>query len=263
MQSVAVGGTTSRVPGRAGNLAHRVRANSSALSLWTFAAVDVALLPIFARLARFSWFSGDEFDFLSARTAGNLGDLFRPHNEHWSTLPILTYRLLWTLVGLRSYIPYLVVGISVHLINAALLRVVMRRADVWPWLATILALTFALYGSGYFNILYPFQIGFNGALAFGLVYLLLVDNDAPLNRNDILGVAAGLASLMCSGVGVTMVLIVGIAVVLRRGVRIALLLSAPLAGCYTGWYLSVGRSGYTRSSGVVQAVEFGGVPLTV
>src|ERR1700733_3879948 len=53
------------------------------------------------------WFIADEWEFLAGRTAGNLGSLFRPYHEHWSTIPILYYRLLWNLVGIRSYIPYL------------------------------------------------------------------------------------------------------------------------------------------------------------
>ena len=37
-----------------------------------------------------------------ARTGGNLGDLFRSHYQHWVTLPVLAYRLLWTVFGIRT-----------------------------------------------------------------------------------------------------------------------------------------------------------------
>ncbi|MBI2706537.1 MAG: hypothetical protein HYX32_14785 [Actinobacteria bacterium] len=37
------------------------------------------------------WFLVDEWDFLANRSATNLDDLFRDHNLHRSTLPILIY----------------------------------------------------------------------------------------------------------------------------------------------------------------------------
>jgi hypothetical protein len=70
-----------------------------------------------------------------------------PHNEHWSTLPILVYRMLWRFFGLRTYVPYKLITILLHLTTAVLLRVVMRRAGVNPWIATAAASLFALFGA--------------------------------------------------------------------------------------------------------------------
>jgi hypothetical protein len=83
-----------------------------------------------------------------------------------------------------------------------------------------------------------FQITFVGALVFGLVQLLLADHDGPLGGRDWLGLLAGLAGLMCSGVAITMVAVVGATVFLRRGLtgwRAALFHTAPLAGAYLLW----------------------------
>ena len=55
-----------------------------------------------------SWTTGT---FSPAGRATDLGDLLRPHNEHWSTLPILVYRVLWQLFGLRTYVPYQLVAL--------------------------------------------------------------------------------------------------------------------------------------------------------
>ena len=55
---------------------------------------------------------------LAALQPGNLGGLFRPHNEHWSTLPILAFRLLWQLFGLRTYVLYLALVVTLHLLVA-------------------------------------------------------------------------------------------------------------------------------------------------
>lgn len=43
---------------------------------------------------RHSWFRTDDWDFLAARSAGNVGDIFRAHYGHWTTLPVLEYRAL-------------------------------------------------------------------------------------------------------------------------------------------------------------------------
>ena len=59
---------------------------------------------------------------------------------------------------------------------------------------------FLFLGSGYQNIVWAFQIGFVGSLVFGLAHLLLIDHDGGFDRRDALGLAFGLAGLMCSGV---------------------------------------------------------------
>ena len=72
------------------------RRESDRIALVTFAAVEAVAFLVIVRLARVQWFFLDEWDFLAQRKAGDLGDLFRPHNgQHWATLPILAYRLLW------------------------------------------------------------------------------------------------------------------------------------------------------------------------
>jgi hypothetical protein len=215
--------------------------SSTRLAMLAFVAVEIAVVPLWLVQARSLWFFADEWDFLAGRTAGDLGDLFRPHNTHWSTLPILAYRLLWWMVGLRSYLPYVALLVLLHVAAAALLRVVMRRAGVGPWIATAAASAFALFGAGYQNIIWAFQIGFTGALVFGLTHLLLADHDGPVDRRDWLGCLAGLAALVCSGIGVTMVVVVGVATLIRRGWRIAAFHVVPLALVYIVWWISIGN----------------------
>jgi hypothetical protein len=214
------------------------RWSASRVALIVFVAVEVIALPLLLFWGRHGWFTQDDWDFLSARSIGRVDDLFRPHFQHWTTLPILPYRLLWTVVGIRSYVPYQAMIVVLHLAAAALLLVVMRRAGVGPWIATVAAGAFVFFGSGAENIFVAFQITFVGALVFGLVQLLLADHDGPLGGRDWFGLLAGLAALMCSGVGITMVVVVGAAVLLRRGLagwRFALFHTAPLAGAYLLW----------------------------
>jgi hypothetical protein len=229
------------------------------VALWTFAAVEVLSLPLLLFWGRSWWFWADDWDFLAARTGGNAGDLFRGHYQHWTTVPVLAYRGLWFAFGLRSYLPYQLLVVGAHLVVVALLRVVMRRAGVRPWLATLTALVFVFFGSGAENILIAFQITFVGSLMFGLVQLLLADHEGSWDRRDWIGLLAGFAGLMCSGVAIAMTVVVGVAMLLRRGWRVALLHTAPLAIAYVIWsrVSPEGTSaGIYRTQSPVQVVKF-------
>ncbi len=212
---------------------------SDRAALVTFVVLVVGAFPlILFRLGRQRWFFQDEWDFLVARDASRFDDLMRPHNEHWSTLPVLVYRGLWAGFGLHSYRPYQAVVVALHLIAVVLIRAVMRRSGVNAWVATFTAAALILFGAGQENIVWAFQMGFVGALVFGLTQLLLTDHDGRWDRRDWLGLLAGAAALMCSGIGVTMVVVVGVALLVRRGWRIAAAQTAPLAGMYLVWFVA-------------------------
>ena len=219
--------------------------------------VEVFALVLWLAIGRREWFYHDDWDPLATRRAGNLGDLFRPHNGHWITLPILMYRLFFAVFGLRAYLPYRIVVLVAYLATAALLLVVMRRAGTDPWIATGAASLFAFFGTGWANIIRPFQVTFVSSLALGLVYLILVDHDGPFDRRDAIGLAVGLLSLLTSGVAVVMVSVVGIALLFRRGWRIAALHTAPPAACFLVWLLAIGhQGGVTRSTVPGDIVSF-------
>jgi hypothetical protein len=211
-------------------------------ALIVFGVLAVASVPLYLAFARDEWFFLDEWDFLSDRTAGNVGDLLRPHVNHWTTVPIVAWRVLWSVFGLRTYVPYVLLSVLVHVAVAALARVVMRRADVDPWIATAVAGVVLLFGAGAQNVMYAFQITFTGALAFGLAHLLLADHDGAIDRRDWIGLLMGALGLMCSGVAVTMVAVVGLATVVRRGWRIAAFHVVPLAVVYVAWWAKYARS---------------------
>lgn len=214
-----------------------------------FALYVVAALPILIfGLGRDRWFSGDEWYFLAGRDASSLDDLFRPHNQHWSTLPILVFRGLFRTVGLRSYAPYLLFVVAAHLGVCALLWLIMRRAGVGAWLAAAAAGTFVLFGPGSANILTAFQIGFTGALLLGLVQLVLADHDGGWDRRDWLGLAAGGTALLMSGVTVSTAVIVGLAMLAKRGWKVAFLHTAPIGAVFLVW-LQVEHPPTTAPSG--------------
>ncbi|MEO6628828.1 MAG: hypothetical protein ABIP03_09695 [Aquihabitans sp.] len=216
------------------------------LAAGAFGLAVVVAVPVILYLNRDQWFFLDEWDFLSTRQLTSPASLLRPHNEHWYTVPIVLYRLVFRLVGLHHYWPYQVLTVSAHLVAAVLIRVVMRRAGVSPWLATVAATVFVYFGTGRENIGWAFQVGFTAPLAFGLVHLLLVDHDGRVDRRDVAGMGFGVLGLMCSSVGVTMVPAVAAAVLLRRGWRPALLHASVLGAVYLTWF---GFHGQVASSG--------------
>jgi hypothetical protein len=218
---------------------------ASRVALFVFVVAVAVAVPLYLWRGRHQWFYLDEWDFLAGRSATSWHDLVRPHNEHWSTVPIVVYRLMWRMFGLRTYTPYQLMTITLHLTAACLLRVIMRRAQVRPWTATCAAAVFVFLGTGHENILWAFQIGFVASLVCGLVHVILADHDGGFDRRDLGGLAFGVIGLMCSGVGVTMVAIVGISTLIRRGWRISVLHVAPLATLFLLWWLAWGRSAYT------------------
>ncbi|HTD51170.1 MAG TPA: hypothetical protein VK771_11250, partial [Acidimicrobiia bacterium] len=223
--------------------------------LTVFALVEVAAFVVYLGMARTQWFFADEWEFLSGRGV-NPSDLLHSHYGHWVAVPLLVYRLLWQVVGLRSYLPYVGVAIGLHLLAAALLWVVARRAGVDPWIATLTASTFVGFGAGAQDFLWAFQITFSAALVLGLVQLLLADHDGPVDRRDWFGLVAGALGLMCSGVAVTMVIVVGIATLLRRSWRIAALHTVPLGVVYGLWWLRYSRGTHSITGSARQIFDW-------
>jgi len=223
------------------------------VAIGTFVGVEIYAFAYWWHVGRFQWFYADEWDYLSTRTAWNFNDMFRPHHGHWTTLPIMQYRLLYQLFGLNHFDPYRFVVLALYLAAAALLLAVMWRAGVHPWIAASAATLFALFGAGYDNIINPFQVTFTGALVAGLTMLILTDHDRPFSRRDVFGLVAGLVALMMSGFGVVTVMIMGIAVLARRGWRMMIELVGPLAAIYLVWFLAIGHDdGVTQAGSISQ-----------
>ncbi len=195
---------------------------------------------------RRQYFTEDDWEFIHRLIpgVGNLG-LFVPHNEHWSTLPLLVYRALFALVGLRSYIPYLGVLLALHVLAAHLMWRVMLRAGADVLVATALAAVFLVLGTGAENIDWAFQVGFVGSLAAGLGMVLAVQERT--GRRLVAAWLLGVAGLMCSGIGAIMVVAAGLTALLRFGWRRALLTVVVPGAVFATWWLTVGRHPTTPS----------------
>ncbi len=192
---------------------------------------------------RRQWFFGDEWEFLGHRGVLHADrSIWAPHTDHWSTVPILIYRALFNLYGVRTYVPYVVVLLLLHLVVVHMLWRVMRAVGADLTVATALAAVYAIFGAGYENLLWAFQIGFVGSVALGLAVVLLVNHQGAWNRRDWTGWALSIVGLMFSGITVTMVTVAGFTVLMRRGLRDAALTVAVPGIVYLVWFSLVGHS---------------------
>ncbi|NNE75232.1 MAG: hypothetical protein HKN26_16320 [Acidimicrobiales bacterium] len=221
---------------------------------WAFpvllAGVGVLLLWYGER----QWFFLDEWSVLTDRPMPSLDSLLRSHNGHWIALNVVAYKFNFWLFGLHTYLPYQLPTVLLHLGIAFLLRRTMMRYGVRNWIASFLALAFALFGTGFENIVSAFQISLNGSVFLGLIYLELVDRDGPWTRRDGWAMAVGFLCLTTSGVAIPMIAGATVAMLLRRGPVIAATHAVSLAAIYIGWYLA-----YATGTGPEQAGSPGGV----
>lgn len=254
--ATADGGGLTRVLDRVGELLRPQGADGAARAV--FAAAGVATVVLVFHAARRQWFFLDEFDFLAGRDLLAPGDLLQPHNEHWTTVPAVVYRLVFQVVGLRAYWPYLVPLVVAHLASATLLRVVMRRAGVGPWIATAGATALLLLGSAREDLTWAFQLTFTGAVALGLGQLVLAGRRGPLGRADAAGVACGLGAVACSGVGLAMVGGVALAALLRGDRRRAALHGGVVVVACGAWQLAVRPQTARGTPSVRQMASFVG-----
>jgi hypothetical protein len=203
---------------------------------WWVTVVLIAAGLAVMWMARSQWFFQDEWDFLIRRDLTSLHDLLRPHTQHWSTLPIIVYRLLFAVFGLDTYLPYLGVLVALNVTVGWVVALLLRRHGAPTLVALLAGLLTILLGKGVQNIAWAFQIGFVLALLFFLLAVLVLDRRDQ--RGDWLSSGLLLGSMLSSGLGVPFTLASGLSLILygdwKRAIRVALV---PLAA-YGAWFLA-------------------------
>jgi hypothetical protein len=177
----------------------------------------------------------DEWDFVLNRSF-SLPDLLRPHNGHLSFLPVLAYDIMRKVFGLSFYVSYQILGLLVHgSVCSAVYFLGKRRSHL---LAVAGAIVMCLLGSGWQNIMWPFQIGMMGALSAGLWAIWEVTQPViSVKRLTILCAV----SLLCAGGGIAAMGTIVLLVVARRQWNILPRLGVVGIG-YGIWYLIYGTS---------------------
>ena len=208
--------------------------------LWP-ATIGLALVVATSILFLTSYknFFYDEWDFITCGREWNASVFFQPHNEHWSTLPILVWKVLFVTFGIRSHIPFEAALLAVHVAAVLLLFALIRRhsGDLPAFGGALILLVF---GAGGTNIVWAFQIGFVGSVAFGLLAIVIVEGGPARPIRMIAASAALLGSLMCSGVGLAFLGAAAALVLLKSQNRSFWpVLVLPTFG-FVAWFLSYG-----------------------
>jgi hypothetical protein len=134
------------------------------------------LLFLLMYVGRNQWFFGDEFSFASInrQSLSTIDLFFAPHNEHWSTLPLLKEWLLHSVFGYSTYRPFLFVTIFSHLVLLYLVRKLSIKCGANPWLATILSIPLGVAYFGAENLLWANQFCFILPTIFGVSAFLVL-----------------------------------------------------------------------------------------
>lgn len=177
----------------------------------------------------------DEWDFVLNRSF-SLPDLLRPHNGHLSLLPVLAYDIMRKIFGLSFYVPYQVLGLVVHVSGCSAVYFLGKRRS--HLLAAAAAVVVCLLGSGWQNIMWPFQIGMMGAMSAGLWAIWEVTQPVVSVRRLTVLCAV---SLLCAGGGIAAMGTVVLLVVVRRQWNILPRLGV-VGIVYGFWYLIYGTS---------------------
>jgi hypothetical protein len=211
-------------------------------------AVSLCTLVWFAYLGANSTFNDDDWAFALDRRGFGIQNLLAPYGEHWVTVPLLIFNVLFRFFGLRTHLPYIVALECLHAGCVVMLFVIIRRhsGDLPALLAGFIL---AIPGFGAENVFVDFQITFLVAVVLGLLAFHFFDfhpnTSIRVERfRRAIGTVALVLALMSSGIGLLMFGFVGVDLALDRRRRHELWwLAIPLL-VYTTWFLSYGRGGY-------------------
>jgi hypothetical protein len=202
-------------------------------------------LVVFA-LNRGVWFYGDDWDFLVTRyfqffEGKKIDALFKPHNEHWATIPIVIHLVLEKLFGIRSRIPYVGVLAVVQATVVYCSTTIVYRVTQHRVVATAAGLGMVFMSSGFENLVWTFQIGFAGAIALGLVLVLLVDTKRSSLRRDLLASFVAVMAIATQGTAITFMFVVAIFLGSRREWRRLVVVLGPGGILFLVWYAIFGK----------------------
>jgi hypothetical protein len=202
---------------------------------WPALALLVVGGALLLHLGRDTSFYFDDWNIVLERREWTLDALLRPHNEHLYVAPVFIYKVLFATVGIESYLPYRLAGVSLALVAAALMFIyARRRVGDLPALAAAALLVFL--GSGWIDLLWPFQMGFVGSLAAGIGALLCLDRH---DRRGNLGAGALLTvALAFSSLGIPLLVAAAVEVLAPSSRRRSWPVIAAPAALYALWWVA-------------------------
>ncbi len=191
-------------------------------------------------LTRDLTFFQDTWAFLMYRRELSVDALLQPHNEHIVLLPVAFEILFLNIFGMSSALPEFVLLTAMLLVSATLLFVYARRR-VGDWPALMAATLLLFLGPAWLDLLWPFELGFVGAILFGIAMLLALDRDD--SSGDVAACAFLTLAAGFSNLGVAFMAAAAVNLLQRRrdrGLRRAYIVAVP-ALLFAAWYVGWGR----------------------
>jgi hypothetical protein len=213
------------------------RVRDSRLAWGILALLSLVAFVLFYRKGLGTTFYYDEWNFVMNRRGWDADTFLRAHNEHFSLVPVLIFKLLFATVGLDSYGVYRVLLLVAHLTVVALLFVYARRR-VGDWLALVVAVPVLFLGAAWNDLLVPFQLGFVIPVACGIGALLALDRRDL--TGDVVACVLLVLAIASSGVGIAFVAAVLVETLLRSDRWRALWIPGIPIVLYGLWSLNYG-----------------------
>jgi hypothetical protein len=192
-------------------------------------------------------FYQDTWAFLMHRRVLTLDAFMEPHNEHIVVLPVAIEKTLIAVFGMSSAAPeYVVLTLMLAVTAILLFFYVRRRLGAWP---AVMAATLLLFvGPAWQVLLWPFQIGFVGAILSGIGMLLALDRED--RRGDRLACLLLALSLAFSSLGISFAVAAAVDLLVRRreGVLGRIYLVAIPTVLYAAWWVGWGHNAETHLS---------------
>lgn len=198
-------------------------------------------------------FISDDWELLVRRHGFSADLFFEPYAEHIVFAPALIWKLLLSVFGMGSAMPFYLVSIAAFVLSAVLLFV-YARSRAGEWLALLAAVLVLFLGAAFEDLLLAFQIGYFGAMAAGLGVLIALD------REDDAGDRAACALLVVAVAFSSLALVFAAAAIAdilvgrRPRARRVFVVAVPLA-LWSLWWLGWGHDAESHlSAGNLQHV---------
>lgn len=238
------GHAEARRPERARRAGARARLRAPAAPAAVVLLVALSYGAWLVWLSADAYFWGDDWHFLLHRgtvPGEEEGGLMTPFNGHWSILMILTYRALFAVVGMTTYVPFVAVLVAFHVGICVAMHVLLRRAGAHPWVAAAVALTILFTGVAPEMVVFDAAMNHSGSILCGLLAVLaLLRSDGSRRGTAVAWVALTLA-VMWSSTGISAIIIAAVFATIQwgraAGARVA---SAPTL-VFLFWYVGWGR----------------------
>lgn len=144
-------------------------------------------------------FISDEWDLVLLRPGWNPETVLRPFHEHIIIGPAFIFKLLQSLFGMDTPRPMQLAAIATFLGTGVLFFIWLRRRT-GDWAALIGTAIILFLGAAFEDLLWAFQIGYFGSLAFGLGALIALDRDD--HRGDLWAAVLLVFSISFSSLGI-------------------------------------------------------------